>query len=78
MNLPEITQQNFRVLLPSKIAAVIVKICESRQCSAKTAILEFYQSEIYKELEIEETKYWWKSPAQLYSELRYNPNDIQL
>jgi hypothetical protein len=71
VNLPEITQQNFRVLLPGKIAAVVAKICESRKCSAQTALLEFYKSEIYRELEIEETKRWWESPAQLYLEF-YN------
>ncbi|MDR0338630.1 MAG: hypothetical protein LBI18_16280 [Planctomycetaceae bacterium] len=73
--LPEITQQNFRALLPAKIAAIVAKICEAKKCSAKNAILEFYQSEIYRELEIEETKYWWKSPAQLYFELCATQNN---
>ncbi|MDR1923188.1 MAG: hypothetical protein LBQ66_02345 [Planctomycetaceae bacterium] len=70
MNLPEITQQNFRILLPGKIAAVVEKIQEAKNCSDKAALLEFYNSELYQELEIEATKRWWESPAQLYSELR--------
>jgi hypothetical protein len=77
VNLSEITQQNFRVLLPGKIAQIVVKICQSRRCSAKTAILEFYNSKLYRELEIEETKRWWESPAQLYSELHDSQTDTE-
>ncbi|MDR2762136.1 MAG: hypothetical protein LBB88_05995 [Planctomycetaceae bacterium] len=67
--IPEITQNNFRFLLPSKIAAVVDKICETKKCPIKTALLEFYNSKLYAELEIEKTKRWWQSPEQLFNEL---------
>lgn len=66
MNTPEITQQNFLALLPMKIADVIEKISREKGISSKEALLVFYASDVYRELEIEATKCWWESPAQLY------------
>jgi hypothetical protein len=65
---PEITQDNFRLLLPGKIAAIVGKILEERHCSPKEALLLFYRSELYRELENEKTKRWWESPMQLYAD----------
>ncbi|MGL4944040.1 MAG: hypothetical protein ACRC46_12715 [Thermoguttaceae bacterium] len=67
--MPEITQKNFRALLPCKIAAVVEKIRDEKKLSSKEALLVFYDSDVYRELEIEETKCWWESPAQLYRDL---------
>ncbi|MDR1899529.1 MAG: hypothetical protein LBQ55_05940 [Treponema sp.] len=62
----DITQENFRLLLPGKIAAIVEKRREERHCSSKEALLAFYRSALYRELENEQTKRWWESPAQLY------------
>lgn len=70
MNMPEINQKNFRALLPAKIAGVIEKISTEKRISSKEALLFFYSSNVYRELEIEETKRWWESPAQLYRDLQ--------
>jgi hypothetical protein len=67
---PKITQENFRILLPGKIAVIIDQICEAKGCSIKTALLDFYNSKLYSELEIEKTKRWWQSPMQLFNELQ--------
>jgi hypothetical protein len=61
-----ITQENFRLLLPGKIAALVEMRREERQCSSKEALSAFYHSALYRELENEATKRWWESPAQLY------------
>jgi hypothetical protein len=62
----KITQENFRILLPGKIAAVAEKIAADRHCSLKEALITFYLSDLYRELETEKTKRWWESPSQLY------------
>ncbi|GHU16530.1 hypothetical protein FACS1894163_06060 [Spirochaetia bacterium] len=63
-----ITQDNFRLLLPGKIAAIVEKRREDRHCTSKEALLSFYCSKLYHELENEKTKRWWESPAQLYAD----------
>jgi hypothetical protein len=63
-----ITQENFRLFLPGKIAALVEMRREERGCSPKEALLAFYRSSLYRELEREETKRWWESPAQLYQD----------
>jgi hypothetical protein len=60
--------ENFRLLLPGKIAAMVEKRREERGCSSKEALLAFYRSSLYRELENEETKRWWESPTQLYED----------
>jgi hypothetical protein len=68
MTLQEITQENVRLLLPGKIAAIVEKARVDRHCTSKEALLSFYQSELYRELENEKTKRWWESPSQLYAD----------
>ena len=68
MKLPRITQENVRMLLPAKIAHTVTMIAENRQLSSLDALLCFYQSRCYANLEREATKYWWMSPLQLYRE----------
>ena len=43
-------------------------IVETEQISELDAIQDFYQSETYQLLEIENTKYWWLSPEALCEE----------
>jgi hypothetical protein len=66
MSVPEITQENVRILIPHKAAVIAAKIAGARRCPLKKALLMFYKSPTYKELEREETKRWRESPAQLY------------
>lgn len=68
----EPTQENFRILLPYKIAKVVEISAIQNKTSQKTELLKFYQSNLYKQLEQENTKYWWESPEQLYWEWTHN------
>jgi hypothetical protein len=64
--IPEkITQENFRILLPTKIAQTVALIAEDTHASQEQTLVEFYLSPFYRELETEETKRWWDSPLQL-------------
>ena len=68
MKLPKITQDNVRFLLPAKIAQTVAMIAEQRSLSSLDALMSFYQSRCYANLEREATKFWWMSPLQLYRE----------
>lgn len=54
----QVTQENLRSILPGKIARTIMLISEEEKSSVKNALLKFYKSSVYKELEIEQTKRW--------------------
>ena len=62
----QITQENVRLLIPGKAAGVAVLMSEKRSISPKAALLAFYRSKTYRELERESSKYWHYSPEQLY------------
>ena len=62
----EINQQNLRLLIPGKAAGVAGLISKNTGMPLKEALLLFYRSSLYKQLEREETKVWHYSPAQLY------------
>ncbi len=64
----QITQENLRSILPGKIARTIMLISEEEKSSVKNALLKFYKSSVYKELEIEQTKRWWQSSLQLFED----------
>lgn len=66
----EVTQDNFRSLLPVKEANVIMKIKQSENLTLKEAYEKFFSSEIYRELEREETKRWWQSAEQIFEDGR--------
>lgn len=66
----EIAQKNFRSLLPVKEANVIMKIKQSENLTLKEAYEKFFSSEIYRELEREETKRWWHSAEQIFEDGR--------
>lgn len=66
----EINQSNFRSLLPVKEANVIMKIKQSENLTLKEAYEKFFSSEIYRELEREETKRWWQSAEQIVEDGR--------
>lgn len=64
----QVTQENLRSILPGKIARTIMLISEEEKSSVKNALLNFYKSSVYKELEIEQTKRWWQSSLQLFED----------
>ncbi len=63
----EITQDNVRLLIPGKAAQVASLIAAKRGIAPKEALLAFYRSQTYRELERESSKYWHYSPAQLFA-----------
>ena len=63
--MPEVSQENFRALLPGKIARIILLACESTGRPPEDEFRQFYSSDTYRELERESSKYWWMSPEQL-------------
>ena len=65
----QVTQKNLRTLLPGKIARATMLLAEDMQCTPKEALLRFYRSKVYKELEIEQTKRWWQSPLELFEDM---------
>lgn len=64
----QVTQENLRSILPGKIARTIMLISEEEKSSVKNALLKFYKSSVYKELEIEQTMRWWQSSLQLFED----------
>ncbi len=75
MRIPKITQQNVRFLLPVKIAQTIALIAQAENISIDKALLEFYRSQTYANLERETSKYWWFSPAQLFQDYQWDKED---
>ena len=63
----EITQSNVRLLIPGKAARMATLIAAHRHISPKAALLAFYRSKTYRELERESSKYWHYSPEQLFA-----------
>lgn len=63
--MPEITQKNFRILLPGKIASAVMIASERLGRDCFEVAKQFYDSPVYAELERESSKYWWMSPSQL-------------
>ncbi|MCL1990439.1 MAG: hypothetical protein FWG67_06060 [Defluviitaleaceae bacterium] len=62
------SKKKFHTFVYLIVKKVIRLIIENENISELDAILDFYQSETYQLLEIEETKYWWLSPEALYEE----------
>ena len=60
-----ITQDNLRSVLPGKIVRTVSLLAERSGIPNMEALRKFYHSETYRNLEREETKYWWMSPQQV-------------
>ena len=63
----QITQANVRLLIPGKAAGVAFLMAAKQSLSPKAALLAFYRTKTYRELERESSKYWHYSPEQLYA-----------
>lgn len=71
-----ISQQNFRILLPAKIAMTVALIAGQDNCTAIEALMKFYRSKTYASLEKEATKFWWMSPLQFFREYQRELEEI--
>ncbi|MBP5365183.1 MAG: hypothetical protein J6Y82_04590 [Bacteroidales bacterium] len=70
----EINQDNLYLLLPSKVSRLADMIQKNRHRSLVDAIKEIYISDVYKQLEQEETKMWHLGPVDLYNDLSNENN----
>lgn len=65
MNLT-ITKDNVHLLLPGKIASVSAMYADDHNCSIVDAMMLFYASATYRNLQDESTKFWHYGPVALY------------
>lgn len=65
----EITQDNLYLLLPSKVSRVAQMLCEDKHISTLYAICRIYRSDMYKQLERENTKLWHRGSVALFETL---------
>lgn len=69
MMIGEINQQNLYLLLPSKVCRLATMIQNQKHISLIEAIKEVYASDLYKQMEQEESKLWHLGPVDLYNEM---------
>ena len=60
-----ITQDNLRVVIPSKIALAVEEISRRNGTDPADELPRFYASGVYRALENEKSKFWCFSPAEL-------------
>ena len=70
----DINQDNIHLILPSKISWMADMLVEDKGISIVEAMRQIYSSNIYQELENEETKMWHLGPVALYQMLEETPN----
>ncbi len=66
----EITQQNLYLLLPSKVSRIADMLVEDTGMNVVDAVCRIYQSEMYCQLEQENTKLWHEGPVALYQRMQ--------
>lgn len=66
----QITQDNLYFLLPSKVSLLAKMLDEDTGMGVVNSIRRIYKSNMYRRLEIEETKLWHAGPVALYEELQ--------
>lgn len=69
MMIGEINQQNLYLLLPSKVCRLAIMIQNQKHISLIEAIKKVYASDLYKQMEREESKLWHLGPVDLYNEM---------
>ena len=65
----EINQQNLYLLLPSKVSRLAIMIQNQKHISLIEAIKKVYASDLYKQMEREDSKLWHLGPVDLYNEM---------
>ena len=68
MNL-NVTQANLHLFLPSKISWMASMLSEDRDITLSEAIKVIYTSDVYRRLEMENTKQWTLGPVALYEDI---------
>jgi hypothetical protein len=72
-----ITQDNLYLLLPSKVSWLAGMLSEDTGADVVEAVRRIYNSDLYRKLEVEETKLWHEGPVALYAEI-FQENNPQL
>lgn len=70
MMLPKVTQQNVHLFIPYKAGYIVGKMQSESDISVEQALLAFYNSETYAQLEREETKRWQDNVKQLWADFQ--------
>ena len=60
-----ITQDNLYLLLPSKVSWIAGLLSEDTGVGVVEAIRRIYNSDLYRKLEVENTKLWHEGPVAL-------------
>lgn len=68
MNLT-VNQDNLYLFLPSKVSWMAEMLAEDKGMSISDAVIQIYQSDVYKRLENESSKLWHWGPVDLYREM---------
>ena len=71
-----VTQDNLYLLLPSKVSWLAGMLSEDTGAGVVEAVRSIYNSDLYRKLEVEETKLWHEGPVALYAEI-YRENNPQ-
>lgn len=72
-----ITQDNLYLLLPSKVSWLAGMLSEDTGAGVVEAVRRIYNSDLYRKLEVEDTKLWHDGPVALYEEI-YRENNPHL
>ena len=63
-----VTQENIRSIIPSNVSRIAALYSRAKGASCMDALILFYKTPMYKDLEIEETKVWWQSPEEIFED----------
>lgn len=66
----QINQSNLHLLLPGKISWLVEYLQDDYGFTLQECLNRIYHSMLYKKLSVEETKYWYLGPVDLYEELK--------
>lgn len=61
-------RKNFHIVIPGKVADIVCFIVEDFGVTPLEALSWFYDSPTYKNLEVEQTKYWHWGSVSLYDD----------
>lgn len=70
-------QEDVRMFLPSKIMWMVEYLHDDFNLSIQDALARIYNSNLYKKLSTESTKYWHLGPVDLYDELLQELGDLK-
>ena len=69
-----ITQDNLYLLLPSKVSWLAGMLSEDTGAGVVEAVRRIYNSDLYRKLEVEDTKLWHDGPVAIYAEISRENN----